>query len=224
MTDGLDKIINWVDDFLKKRLSLILLLAGIILLILGPILGVALKAVPVAYLPNQVVPAASQGNMNDAFRYPIILLKDQKLTIEFSANDDNTDVELVILGKGAYENAFGGAPPATGEYFLASHFMDPGLGGAREALQSADINQDGYFYIEFLGDGDGGSDRIWSVPGTYYIVVSVDAGGLDATISITIKIGGPGELLQAIFVISGSIMVGFFLCAVAIYLFDRWGR
>ena len=186
---------------MEKRAKIVLLI-GIILIIAAPILGFFLDKL-ILYSAAPVTPPIQETSDTDianAYNFPVSLAKNQKLVVEFSIYYPDVSATLKILGKGAYEAAVAtNANPngITGENFVYSEFTwGQSPSSSTVSTNSRNINEDGYWYIEFAGTTSG--DYLVSRPGDYVVVVYGTNSGssTDVTFNITIKTDGPGEFLQ----------------------------
>lgn len=203
---------------MEKKIK-ILVLVSVILIILGPILGLLLNKITLDSGPK-VIPDTSDTDINDAYAFPFSLAKGQKIVIEFSVSMADINAELIILGKGTYDAAIAlsTAPGSvTGEkYFIYSQFTF-GQTPSGQADDIRTISDEGYWYIEFAGEYSGGYLR--SIPGDYVVIVSGtnDGAGTDVYFNIEIKIDGPGEIVGLLLTLVG---IG---ALVAIMLFGTMG-
>ncbi|MHA2008049.1 MAG: hypothetical protein ACXABO_11945 [Promethearchaeota archaeon] len=202
----------------KKKLSLIILLIGIILLVSAPILGYTLDKIEILNKRGINIEEDSTFGIESAYDYPISLQEGQKIVIEFSVFYANVSATLIILGKGLYDQqlALNSSPTIiSGQYFVYSQFawgQSPYL--YTSSTNSITISNNGYWYIEFAG-GTGG-DYIISIPGKYVIVIYGDNSGppIDTSVrfNLKIRIDGPGDFLEELFYYLGTgVMVGLVL-------------
>jgi hypothetical protein len=82
--------------------------------------------------------------------------------------------------------------------------------GSTNGDSELDLPNNGiYFYIEFMGDRTG--DSLISWPGDYYVIVygtnSGPASALDVNFDISIKVDGPGETLNNLFIAVGALIL-----------------
>lgn len=197
---------------MEKRAKIVLLI-GIILIIAAPILGFFLDKL-ILYSAAPVTPPIQETSDTDianAYNFPVSLAKNQKLVVEFSIYYPDVSATLKILGKGAYEAAVAtNANPngITGENFVYSEFTwGQSPSSSTVSTNSRNINEDGYWYIEFAGTTSG--DYLVSRPGDYVVVVYGTNSGssTDVTFNITIKTDGPGEFLQYLLLAIGIIIL-----------------
>ena len=197
---------------MEKRAKIVLLI-GIILIIAAPILGFFLDKL-ILYSAAPVTPPIQETSDTDianAYNFPVSLAKNQKLVVEFSIYYPDVSATLKILGKGAYEAAVAtNANPngITGENFVYSEFTwGQSPSSSTVSTNSRNINEDGYWYIEFAGTTSG--DYLVPRPGDYVVVVYGTNSGssTDVTFNITIKTDGPGEFLQYLLLAIGIIIL-----------------
>ncbi len=208
----------------------ILVLISVIIIILGPILGFFFNKI---ILVNQsfVTSETSNNDVQNATAIEFTLVKDQKAVIEFSAFTENVTANLIILSKGTYDLAYAAstAPGSiTGEkYFVYSEFTfgDANLAGQAFADDIRTITAEGYWYIEFAGGVDG--DYLRYIPGDYVVIVyGTNSGGINLNIyfDLVIKIDGPGDILELLFILIGvGALVAIMLLATIGYL-KKTGR
>ena len=196
-----------------QKKSKLLLIISIVLIILGPILGVSFNKVTLFDQKAFTIHEDSYSNMTLAYDFDVNLQKDQKLIIEFSVHYLNVTAYLKICGKGYYNAEYlaeTNTYSLNGEDFVYSEFTygrSPYNYDVATSTNAVSITEDGYYYIEFAGDTTG--DFLRSVPGPYVIVVyGYNNGGPsweDVTFDLTIKIDGPGQLLETILILIGVI-------------------
>ena len=196
---------------MQKKTKLLLIIS-IVLMVLGPILGVSFDKVNL-FDQTVTISEDSYTNMTEAYDFQLNIQKDQKLIIEFSVHYLNVTAYLKIVGKGYYDAEYlaeTNTNNLNGEDFVYSEFTygrSPSQWDVATADNEVSITEDGYYYIEFAGDANG--DYLRSVPGPYVIVVyGTNSGGPnwdDVIFDITIKIDGPGEFLELIFILIGMI-------------------
>ena len=212
-----------MSRFLKKKTAYFFIGIGIACLILGPLLGVLLDKMIVYDRKTEVIHEDSSSYIRDAFAYPVTLAKDQKLIIEIAEYYENSSVTIRIVAKSAYDQAYSlnSAPGGiTHLDFVYSEFgWDPyqyyepsGTGVDTLSLPTNGM----YFYIEFMGDRNG--DTLISWPGDYYVIVYGANSGPSTSVAfdITIKVDGPGQELNNIFVLIGALIIIIYVMAVLI--------
>ncbi|TET58676.1 MAG: hypothetical protein E3J52_07850 [Promethearchaeota archaeon] len=192
----------------KKKISMIIFIVGVALLITAPILGYFLDKSVLYERKPVVIDEDSDDGLQSAFAYPFSIGKDQKITIEFSVYYANVTATLKILGKGYYDQqkALNSTPGGlTGQDFVYSRFVR-GQSPSADSDDERSITYNGYWYIEFAGDTDGG--YLISIPGSYVIVVYGDNDGppadTDVLFNIVIKKDGPGDFLEELFYYLGA--------------------
>ena len=189
----------------QKKIK-ILVLISVVIIILGPILGLLLNKVTLVD-QSYVIPESSNSDIQNATAYEFTLSKGQKIVIEFSVFTENVTANLIILGKGTYDQAYAAssAPGSiTGEkYFIYSQFafgQSPSNQAGSDDIRS--ITNDGFWYIEFAGDTSGLLVR--SVPGDYVIIVSgTNSGGTNVYFDLAVKIDGPGDIVEVLLILIG---------------------
>ena len=191
---------------MEKKIK-ILVLISVILIILGPVLGLLLNKIILVNQPV-VIPDTSDTDIQDAYAYQFSLSKGQKLVVEFSIYTANISATIKILGKGTYDQASGNPGPLGGEDFIYSEFAygrSPSLYTVAYSTTSRTIANEGFYYIEFAGDTTGA--YLLSVPGDYVVIVygtnSGGPGDTDVTFNLVIKIDGPGEIIGMLVLLIG---------------------
>lgn len=202
---------------------LIPVIIGIIFIILGPVFGATLIYSTIFDQNEQTIVDNSTSNIRDAFAYPVTLKGQQKLVVEFSAENENTSARLVIIDKGTYDTFYAvnnTPPPNSGLYFVVSQrIIGYSPSGNYMTYANVGVGYSNYYYIEFLGDGNYYS--LWYEPGQYYVVIyGSNTGSVNQTtqqiqVGITIKISGPGQELNTVFSIVGWLIM--FLAGLLIF-------
>jgi len=214
---------------MEKKIK-ILVLVSIILIILGPILGLFLNKIT---LVNQsfVTSETSNSDVQNATAIEFTLVKNQKVVIEFSAFTENVTANLIILSKGTYDLAYAASTPPgsiSGEkYFIYSEFTfgDTNLAGQASPDDIRTITAEGYWYIEFAGGVDG--DYLRYIPGDYVVIVyGTNSGGINLNIyfDLVIKIDGPGKMLETLFILIGVGLLVATMLFVTIEYLKKTGR
>ncbi len=191
---------------MEKKIK-ILVLVSVILIILGPVLGLLLNKIILVNQPV-VIPATSNSDIQDAYAYPFSLAKGQKIVIEFSVFTENVTATLKILGKGTYdqEDVPANPPgPIGGRSFVYSEFAygrSPAIYTVAYASTSRSITNEGNWYIEFAGGVNGA--YLVSIPGDYVVIVyGTNSGGTNVFFDLVIKIDGPGEIIGTLIMLIG---------------------
>ena len=194
---------------MQKKSKLFLILS-IVLIVLGPILGVSFDKVTL-FDQTVTISEDSYTNMTEAYDFQLNIQKDQKLIIEFSVHYLNVTAYLKICGKGYYDAEYlaeTNTNNLNGEDFVYSEFTYGRTPSSYDVATSTDevsITEDGYYYIEFAGDTTG--DYLRSVPGPYVIVIyGTNNGGPnwdEVKFNVTIRIDGPGQFLELILILIG---------------------
>lgn len=195
---------------MKKKISMIIFIVGVVLLITAPILGYFLDKTVLYERKPVVIDEDSDDGLKSAFAYPFSIRSDQKITIGFSVYYANVTATLKILGKGYYDQQYAlNSTPGDliGQDFVYSQFV---WGQSPSSYTSWDnersITYNSYWYIEFAGDTSG--SYLISIPGSYVIVVYGDNDGpsadTDVLFNIVIKIDGPGDFLEELFYYLGA--------------------
>jgi hypothetical protein len=154
----------------------ILLAMGLLFLILGPIVGEMTESIRIYNESNMLVEEESEKSFHNVSTYDLTLKKNQKIIIKFSVYSSNVTASLKIVGKGLFDSEYEkndtNAPQTVnGRYFLISKPTWSGDPSWYEDTQRVvSCNQDDFYYIEFMGDGDS-ADTIWSEPGEYVVFV-----------------------------------------------------
>ncbi|MBY9004733.1 MAG: hypothetical protein KGD73_12220 [Candidatus Lokiarchaeota archaeon] len=211
---------------MEKKIK-ILVLVSVILIILGPVVGLLLNKVVV--VPNQpfVIQETSNTDIQDAYAYPFSLAKGQKLVVEFSVFTANVSATIKILGKGTFDQAFeatsnpGGI---TGLDLIYSQFaFGQSPSSQSSSATSRSISNEGYWYIEFAGDTTG--DYLISIPGDYVVIVyGTNSFATNVYFNIEVKIDGPGEIVELLMILVGvGALVAIMLLGTAGYL-KKTGR
>jgi len=203
-----------MSRLLKKKTAYIIIGISIACLILGPVMGILFDKITVYDKKLELIQEDSSSGITEAFAYPVTLSKDQKLIVEISEFYTNTTVYIKIIAKSAYEQAISlNSTPGSipGLQFVYSEF---GWGSSPSGSTNGDSllilpNNGIYFYIEFMGDRVG--DSLISWPGDYYVIVygtnSGPASAQDVYFDINIKVDGPGETLNNLFIFIGALIL-----------------
>ena len=195
---------------MQKR-GKILVIIGVILLIAGPVLGLLTDKLTLFSVAPVPIQDDSSSGIQKSFAFPTSLAKNQKLVIEFSVYYANISATLKIIGKGTYDAAYAANSSPTGISglnFVYSEFTwGQSPSSSTVATSSRTINEDGFWYIEFAGTTSG--DYIVSRPGDYVVIVYGTNSGPSTQVlfNITIKVDGPGEFLQNLFIAVGIIIL-----------------
>ena len=210
---------------MEKKIK-ILVLISIILIILGPVLGLLLNKV---ILVNQsfVISDTSSSDIQNATAIEVSLSKGQKIVIEFSVSTENVSATLKILGKGTYdeEDVPSNPPgPITGKNLIYSQFAFGQTPASQtNSATSRSITNEGFWYIEFAGDVTG--DYLISVPGDYVVIVyGSNAGGTNVYFDLIVKIDGPGEIIGMLLTLVGIGMLVAILVIGTIGYLKKTGR
>ena len=212
-----------LSRLLKKKTAYFIIGIGILCLVLGPLLGILLDKTSISEGKPQSVQEASTSSIRSAFAQPVTLSKDQKLIVEISEFYENSSVTIRIVAKSSYDQAYsldnapGGIPRL--EFVYSEFGWGSTPAGSTVGDNSLSLPSDGiYFYIEFMGDRTG--DSLISWPGDYYVIVYGSNSGPPSVTSvyfdITIKVDGPGETLNNIFILIGVLIIVIYVMAVLI--------
>ena len=212
---------------MEKKIK-ILVLIGLILIILGPILGLLLNKITLVD-QSYVVSETSSADVQNATAYEFKLSKGQKIVIEFSVSTENVTANLIILGKGTYDQAYEAstAPGSiSGEkYFIYSEFAfgQTPISNQAHSDDIRSISNEGYWYIEFAGEVSGLYLR--SVPGDYVVIVyGSNTGGTNVYFDLIVKIDGPGEIIGMLLTLVGiGMLVAILVIGTMSYL-KKTGR
>jgi len=203
-----------LSRLLKKKTAYIIISISIACLILGPVMGLFLDKMTVLDKGAQLIQEDSDDGITKAFAYPVTLSKDQKLIVEISEFYPNTSITIKIIAKSAYDRAFSLNSTPSGISGLQFVYSEFGWGsspsGSTNGDSELDLPNNGiYFYIEFMGDRTG--DSLISWPGDYYVIVYGTnigpASALDVNFDISIKVDGPGETLNNLFIAVGALIL-----------------
>ncbi len=195
----------------KKKLAKIIIIIGIILLVAGPVLGFLVDKLTLDSATPKIIQESSDTDVQNAYFLPVSLGKNQKLTIEFSVYYEDIQATIKILGKGTYDAAYAANSNPnglSGLNFIYSEFTWGQTPSSSAASQtSRTITDDGYWYIEFAGSTSG--DYLVYRPGAYVIIVYGTNGGTPTEVffNITVKVDGPGDFLQNLFIAVGIIIL-----------------
>lgn len=212
---------------MEKKIK-ILVLISVLLIILGPVLGLLLNKVILVNQP-MVIPATSNTDIQDAYAYPFSLAKGQKIVIEFSLFTENVSATLKILGKGTYdeEDVPSNPPgPIGGKSFVYSEFAfgrSPTFSTVAYPATSRSITNEGHWYIEFAGAVNG--VYLISVPGDYVVIVyGSNTGGTNVYFDLIVKIDGPGEIIGMLLTLVGIGMLAAILVIGTMGYLKKTGR
>ncbi len=208
----------------KKRSLIIALVIGLIFIFISPVVGGLFEKLLVKRDRDQTIPVESAEYFEKAAAYPITVKRNQKYIIKFSVYSENVTASLKIFGKGFYDsevekNTTNAPQTTTGKYFLISRpswGYDPS--NTEDSATVATCNQDDFYYIEFMGDGQSSNDFIWNEPGDYVIFVygtNSFVNGTIVTFNIEIFKSGPSDLIKDIFSYTGwgvIILAGLVTC------------
>jgi hypothetical protein len=198
----------------KKKLKFLLGL-GLLFLILGPILGEMTETILIHNESSKLVDQESEKSFHNVTSYEISIKKNQKVTIKFSVYSENVTASLKIVGKGLFDsenikNDTYGPPNVTGRYFLISKQVWSGDPSWYEETQRVVIcNQDDFYFIEFMGDGNSGG-IIWNEPGDYVIFVyGSNSYNMSSEVIYNIEVykDGPSAVIRNIFSTIGWLMI-----------------
>lgn len=195
---------------MEKR-SKIIVIIGVVLLIAAPILGFLVDKITLFSLTPVPIQEDSSNGIQKSFAFPTSLAKNQKMVIEFSVYYANVSATLKILGKGTYDSAYATNSSPTGISglnFVYSEFTyGQSPSSSTVAANSRTINEDGFWYVEFAGTTSG--DYIVSRPGDYVVIVyGTNSGSSNQVLfNINIKVDGPGEFFQNLFLAVGIIIL-----------------
>ena len=212
-----------MSRLLKKKTAYIIIGFSIVCLILGPFFGLLLNKVSVYEKKPEIIQEDSTTSMSNAFAKSVTLSKDQKLIVEISEFYPNSSVTIKIIAKSVYSQAKSlDTPPwaISGLQFVYSEFgWGSSPGGSTTGASSLNLPSSGiYFYIEFMGDRVG--DSLISWPGDYYVIVyGSNSGPITDTavpFDITIKVDGPGEMLNNLFILIGALILVLYVMAALV--------
>ena len=203
---------NDVRDLLTRKKTKSIFILIIILFISGPILGALLTRVPVNVVTSQVVSGGSSSDVTQAYAFPFSVFYEQTCTIEFTARYNSTSLRLIIVGQGEFNTGIATSEDpdnlAWRNFMLSTFSRAVAPGSSYSIVTSVLCNGDDSYYVEFMGDGTtSGTDRIWSEPGQYVIVVYVSTGSDAGVFDLKVYLEGPGEFLNGLFFVAGLIML-----------------
>ncbi|MHA1191011.1 MAG: hypothetical protein ACTSP9_01790 [Promethearchaeota archaeon] len=188
----------------NKKIKLLVLIS-LVIIILGPILGLLLNKVTLVD-QSYVIDESSNSDIQNATAYEFTLSKGQKIIIEFSVFTANVTATLKILGKGYYDQAYEASSnpgPLSGESLIYSQFafgQSPSTQTASATSRS--ITNDGFWYMEFAGSTTG--DYLISVPGDYVVIVyGTNSFATNVFFDLVVKIDGPGEIVEVLLILIG---------------------
>ncbi|NHI94296.1 MAG: hypothetical protein EAX96_17525 [Candidatus Lokiarchaeota archaeon] len=216
-----------LKELFGGKKSKITVIIAIIFFVLGPILGFTLAKIPMQVVTGKVVEGGSLSNVTLAYAFPFNVQYEQSCIIEFTARYNGTPIRLIIVGQGAYNTGVeNGLSPDNIAWrnFMVSTFSRAVTPGSSYSIESSVVcTGDDTFYIEFMGDGTiTGTDRIWSEPGSYVIIVYVSAGTDAGVFDLKVYLEGPGEIINNIFIIIGLCLILSLLGVVAAILIKRF--
>ncbi len=201
-----------ISRLLKKKTAYIIIGIGLACLVLGPFFGILLDKVTIYDRKPVVIQEDSSASIRNAFAQQVTLSKDQKLIIEISEFYPNSSVTIRIIAKSVYDREHSlDNPPPSGLQFVYSEFgWGSSPAGSTFGANSLSLPSNGiYLYIEFMGDRVG--DSLVSWPGDYYVIVYGSNSGppsvTDVAFDITIKVDGPGETLNNLFIFIGAAII-----------------
>ena len=203
-----------MSRLLKKKTAYIIIGISIACLILGPVMGLILDKVAIYDKKPHLIQEDSSSGLTEAFGHPVTLSKDQKLVVEISEFYPNTSITIKIIAKSLYDQAYSLNSTPSGISGLQFVYSEFGWGSSPSGSTNGDselhLPSNGiYFYIEFMGDRTG--DSLISWPGDYYVIVygtnSGPASVTDVYFDISIKVDGPGETWNNLFIVIGALIL-----------------
>jgi len=195
----------------SRKISNIILIIGIGLLVAGPILGVVADKVTLCSGNPKTIDALSSSEIQSAFHCNFKLKRNQKIVIKISVYYENITVQLKIIDRLTYDQAYEDNDDPTflsGENFVHSTFIwGQSPGSSTSGASSVTLTEQEEDYIEFAGDTS--VDDLISLPGSYTVIVYGDnvGPGTDVFFNIAVKIDGPGDFLGSLFVTVGIIVI-----------------
>jgi hypothetical protein len=167
--------------------------------------------------------------MQRVYNFEFELKKGQKLVVEFGVPYENCSATLKIIGKGQFDaaksrnettfNNINGLTLITSEPNIAVDPVNKNNGYATFVTLGAS-NNILYSFMEFMGSGvDANPDSIWSVPGTYYIIVYGNATWADQTwnqVDLKISISGNVQTNTIVWAVVGIVLM--LASVVVVYL------
>jgi hypothetical protein len=212
-----------ISRLLKKKTAYLIIGIGIACLVLGPLFGILLDKMTIYEGKPQVIQEDSTTSIRNAFAHPVTLSKDQKLIVEISEFYPNSSVTIRIIAKSVFDRAYSLDNPPGGISGLEFVYSEFGWGstpaGSTVGTSSLSLPSSGiYFYIEFMGDRVG--DSLISWPGDYYVIVyGTNSGPVSDTavpFDITIKVDGPGQMLNNLLILIGAFILVVYVMAVLV--------
>ena len=215
----------------KMKLLKFGLIMGIIFIIAAPLVGGLFETLPVLKDKDRTIKVESSVSFEEAAAYPIKIKRNQKYIIRFSVYSINVSASLKIFGKGIYDseylkNATNAPQTATGKFFLLSRpawGYDPS--NTEDTVTVVTADQDDFYYIEFMGDGQSSSDLIWNEPGDYVVFVygtNSFVNGTHVTFSIEISKSGPSGVIKDVFSYTGWGILLIAGLVTAVSLTKQW--
>ena len=184
-----------------------LALIGVILIALGPILGVA-AALIIVDGGQKSINMKSNSNIRDVYTNPFTLGTDQAVHILIDNEYQNVTVTLKIINKAVYDHAYvkNATPSGLSGLLFRTYTRtigsSPGYSSTMSSLSIVWNSSITNYEIEFKGND-------WqSLPGDYYVVVyGSNYWGPPVLFDISITVDGPGRILQEVFIIAGIIIL-----------------
>lgn len=194
------------------------LIIGLVCFGLAAIFGYATARLTIFEQNGITTTEDSQVSFQKAFNYNFSLTTGQTLIIKFSVHYNNITANLKVFGKGTFEqeyvkNTTNAPQNVAGRNFLQANpgWVSTATPTAGTLSATATCTTDGYYFLEFMGNG--GGSRIWTEPGDYVILVyGSNAGGdstqTDVKFNLSISIDGPGPILSTLLNITGLVILG----------------
>ncbi|MBN2157065.1 MAG: hypothetical protein JW776_13560 [Candidatus Lokiarchaeota archaeon] len=215
----------------KNKLLKIGVVIGLIFIIFAPMVGGLFETLQVKKDKDRTISEESSVSFREVAAYEITVKRNQKYIIKFSVYSINVSASLKIFGKGFFDsefqkNATNAPQTVTGKYFLVSQpswAYDPS--STEDSLTVVTCDQDDFYYIEFMGDGQSVNDLIWNEPGDYVITVygtNSFANNTNVTFNIEIFKSGPSEVIKKIFSYTGWAIIIITCLVISIKISKKW--
>ena len=160
----------------------------------------------------------SADYVNQSLVYVITLKQGYKCDVFIANTYDNNDSETIdvfiaFVSLGNYLDAIENptAPSGLGnlKYFAQNTHIYPGTATTSWVTAvSGGVDEGEYYTLEFMGGGD--SNRIWSIPGQYAVVIwltNAGGSGTSGSFGIIILVDGQGDMLNTLFTWIGLILL-----------------
>ncbi|MHA1147826.1 MAG: hypothetical protein ACTSR8_06235 [Promethearchaeota archaeon] len=216
---------------IKKNISLLII--GIIFISTSPFIAMLLDKVVIEDQKGALVSKVSENRIDYAYHKPFTLEKGQKAIIEFSLNFKNSTLVFFIAGRAEYrgldKSETAPSEISTKYSFLQTEFSkwEEDKADLVNNVNEITLTNDGFAYIEFMGDVSGDNDLI-SMPGDYIIIIYTTNhpnGYNEVEFNIKVSIDGPydaGDIMGMSLLIVGFILVAYVAIISFKLLIDKW--